>query len=263
MCVLFLFSACKSLNKLTKKKGIKIEGNFTDCNGDSVRMYELDGIMLQPMKAYPMETSFDKHAFSIELQKVPQGFYFFGVNPQDVKPVILGGESSIKLEGSCKTFQNAYSTEKGINNDFNLVLNRLLKFQQDMSTINNGLRSAYSRGANTDELYTQMEELDKEKIHFIDSLEKKNLYLYRIAALRTYLSFQHNGTGYDTEADYFASEFFKYVDFADPSYDRIPLLQESIQTYAQNLAAVGLTTSVQQEHIEKNLDSSKTEKQCS
>jgi thiol-disulfide isomerase/thioredoxin len=247
-----LLFACKPAAKLAGGKSIRLSGALTDCGTDSIRLFRIDGVTLRPLYAtWPQEKD-GKQEFEFRIPgKIPQGFYFIGSQPQSARPVILGSEKELRVEGSCTDMRTATILNSPINADFNSLMQRYEGILQNHYQLNRQYQQAMQTQSPTVELDAQMRLIDSLKVHLLDSLEKKNPYLYRVGALRTYLSYQVHGEGYPDEPSYFASEFFKFTDFTNPVYDLVPYVSETVRLYANTMASIGLSSAQQQEAIGK------------
>ncbi|MBE2208313.1 MAG: TlpA family protein disulfide reductase [Saprospiraceae bacterium] len=106
----------------------------------------------------------------------------------------------------------------------------------------------------TQQVTAQMKALDDQKLQLLDSLQRTQPYLAKIAALNTYLSWPNSQAGYSNEIEYFAKAFFKYADFKDEGYEGLPWVFEAFQGYASTLVNVGLDDATQKVYFEQMLE---------
>ncbi|HHM20572.1 MAG TPA: TlpA family protein disulfide reductase [Bacteroidetes bacterium] len=96
----------------------------------------------------------------------------------------------------------------------------------------------------------KLKKLDDERLALIDSLEKTNPYLAKVAKLNTYLSYHNHGSADLTEIEYFGKKYFQLADWTDPDYEYLPWVFEGISGWVQTLAGIGLSTTEQQKFID-------------
>jgi peroxiredoxin len=219
---------------------------------DSLFLFEFNGVLFKKLKAAPTT---DWQTYSFKVPATGSRFYYVGLSEQNMKPIILGSEEKVTLNGSCPAFQGSSMPDSKLNLGYEDVKNVINQYKNEFSNHLRQLQIFQSQD-NVDAvngIVQQLGALDTKKLNFLDSLKKTNPYLSKVAALNTYLSYQNHGTGDMTEIEYFAKNYFQLVDWKDPDYTYMPWVYESIKGYVQTLLAVGLTDSQQQRFVDELL----------
>jgi len=215
---------------------ISIEGEFTNCDSDSLTFYGVDGTLLKPLTVIPLTPNAGTFTFNLSFDKLPEGMYIIGKTPpQSPKSFLIHAGTQIKLTGNCNDIQSATIWQSPLNNEWSEIQQMLKKIQVDTRQ----LTQAYYR-ASDDQLGTitqQLSENDQQQLRLLDSLRKSNSLLASLAAPYIYLSYANNGEKYKDELDYFAQSFFAQTNLADPVYNRVPTLFQAFQNYAYTLGA--------------------------
>jgi peroxiredoxin len=221
------------------QKTIRVECRFNACPRNP-QLFQFNGFHFEPILAF--EVAADNHyTLRIPALSEPQLFYI-GIDENTLRPLLLGTEDGVALEGECGAPQRATLRNSPLNDDYERLKNRIQHFRG----VQNRQLNAYRLAGNDEErlqaLVAEMAELDQEKINFLDSLRRVNTFFAKIAALNTYLSyFNHNRDHYANEIEYFANEYFRHADFEDPTYERLPWVFETFRAYAMTISNVGLT----------------------
>ncbi|MCB0580356.1 MAG: TlpA family protein disulfide reductase [Phaeodactylibacter sp.] len=105
-------------------------------------------------------------------------------------------------------------------------------------------------GEGQDKVTAQLKALDEEKLALLEAMEKKDPLLGKVAAINTLLSYQNNGAGYENEIDYFANEYFHFVDFKDPAFQYLPWTFEGFRSYTTTIISVGLPEDQQRAYLD-------------
>jgi peroxiredoxin len=217
--------------------------------GKVLTMFKFDGAGFKP---YNGATGKDGK-FVFNVPKSEPSFYYIGTQTKDLLPVILGTEESIVITGNCKAMRVAKVEGSALNSDYQAL--KVLMNEHKKKT--GGLVKQYRAYQNNELMFNrvlaEMKQLDNEKQQLLDSLKQANPFLSKIAALNTYLSYQHNGEGYDNEIDYFAKVFFKHVDFKEDVYNRLPWVFETFQGYTNTLSSLNLPAELHKQYIDQTL----------
>lgn len=225
---------------------IQLSGEFGNCNPqDSLRIYGYSGTTLVQLAATPLTLTEGKYTFNININGLEKGFYFVGMSPQNIVPLILGEETPIHLIGDCKAFNTNLSISGSADNkawnELNQRINRM--------TQNTNQYLQYFRSFPIDQvdatIQKKLQELDKEKAVLLDSLNKANPFLGNIVGLKTYLSFQFNHLPQEEEPEYFARTFFGHCNLKNKDFERIHFVMEQAQQYANTLTMLGMSAEEQ------------------
>jgi peroxiredoxin len=237
-CLLSLF--CWVSTQAQSDSTILINGQLSPCAKDTLYFFVLDGISLIPQGPIPLTPQGEGRAFTAQLPRLPQGFYLVGDGTAaGTKSLILGDEPVVTIQGSCATLNQAAAVSPA-NRLLAVAMQKVEQHNQRFQGLIGQLGRAQRTGQGIEAIHQQMGQLDQEKIALLDTLKLENPFVAKTVALRTYLSYPNHGTGYPSEADYFANQYFQFVDWADNAYDRIPLVHEAVKQYATTLAQVGM-----------------------
>lgn len=207
---------------------------------DSLTAFQFDGMGLKKiMTVYPEKD----RTFRMQVPKSDSPvFYYIGTDDQKLKIVLLGTEESVTLTGPCYDVRKS-STDSPLNIAYDGALSRANQFKIDMGNIINEYRTVYQDEQKRKEVEQKMAVVDKRKTDYLDSLKKANVWIGKIVALDTYLSYQNrpDKAKYKDEIDYFAKEYFHYADLKDPVYNNIPVLFDMFRSYTEVMCMVGLS----------------------
>lgn len=234
------------------QKVVNLSGLLERCVAtDSIRIYGFLGNSLQQLAVTPLQQQGEKSAFSVNINGLEKGFYFLGVSPSSVAPLILGDEPSVMIEANCRQFnQNLKISGSAINKEYNDINQKMNALSNEAGMYFMQLRNQ-PPGTENPTVNEMLKKLDIEKMRILDSLNKSNPYLAKLAALRIYKSYQNYKKPNEDEANYFGRAYFEFVDFKDPVYEKTPAVFEVVQQYAATLGQVGLSAEDQQQYADK------------
>lgn len=224
-----------------------IKGTLTNDypEADSIHILEHDGIALVKIKTVALEENVKGVNFKFEFKKLEQGFYFLGVDPNNVKSLILGKDREVIVSGSCKNLPTAIVSSP-MNNQFLAVYKQVQGLDALFNEQINAIRGAKGNAEIIKVAEAEMAKIDANRKKVLNETTVKNPFLGNFVSLYTYLSFQNNKKAYKNEIEYFGNEFFAFVNFADPHYNRIPFLYDKVRQYTQTLTQVNQPNPVQE-----------------
>ncbi len=232
---------------------VVLQCNLQSCERiDSLYLFEFNGVNFTKVMAAPT-SDWQHYQFDIPLER-PR-FYYVGPAPSNLKPIILGFEEKVSLRGSCAQMQSASLTDSDLNRRYEQLKQTIAEHKNRLT---NYLRQyQLANGQDNVEMANQailaMRELDLERQHLIDSLQKVHPFLAKIAALNTYLSYHNHGTADESELEYFATKAFQLVNWNDPDFDYNPWVYEAVRDYAQTLASINLPVNTQKHYLDLQL----------
>ncbi len=248
---LFLLSMLAFAFTLPAQTNVVLRCEMSNCGG-SLALYEFDGFGFRQLQRLSAQGETQVYEFKVPAS-TPR-FYYVGPLVEDLRPIVLGEEKQVGLKGSCSQMRFAEISGSKINQDYEFT-------RQKMDVLNNRsgqlLRSfAYAENDEQRQSFTnELKSLDADKIVFLDSLRKANLFLGRVASLNTYISFQNNNNGkHNSEVEYFANEYFSFADFSDPGYNHLPWVYEAFSNYAQTLSGINLPDEMVANFLQASLD---------
>jgi thiol-disulfide isomerase/thioredoxin len=224
--------------------------NLNSCDKvDSIFLFEFNGINFKKIQAAPTQ---DWQTYQFKMPATGPRFYYVGQATDNLKPLILGTEKDVKLNGTCRSFQGARLANSDLNKSYEALKAVLNKYKNEFGQSLQQFQAANAQNnidlANS--IVRKLGKMDDERLHLIDSLKKESPYLAKIAALNTYLSYQNHGSGDYTEIEYFATHYFHLVDWKDPGLHYMPWVYEGLKGFAQTLASVNMPDAKQKHYLD-------------
>ncbi len=216
---------------------------------DKLHIYEFNGVVFKKINSAPTE---DSETYQFKMPATSPRFYYVGLDGNNTKPIILGTEEEVILNGSCTKFQAASLTKSNLNREYAGIKSLLDKYKSEFGQLMQQMQAS-QRSDNIDasnQAILKLRDLDNKRLALIDSLEKTSPYLAKVVRLNTYLSYQNHGSADLSEIEYFAKEYFHLADWADPDYNYMPWVFEGISGWVQTLASVRLPQGLQKNYID-------------
>jgi hypothetical protein len=140
----FLYTACNNNKSVSSKlpKSIQLEVRILDTLSelDTLRLYAWSAIQAEEINKVAFKsTGFGKTAV-FSLGSTPSGMYYVGTSLSDLKPILMGTESSILLETNNSSISNLVTKVS----DLNIALDQLMERIQNQNQVYMGLVTAYS-----------------------------------------------------------------------------------------------------------------------
>jgi thiol-disulfide isomerase/thioredoxin len=241
-CLLAL--ACNDSKKTTTKlpQSITLEVKISDTTNmsDSLRLFAWRSIQAEQVVVKAVTKTGAGFACTFELGQIPRGMYYVGASLRDLKPILLGTEKALILEGKTSNFSELKIVNSPLNKEYNQLMKRIQAYNETFMTLMTDNKNAQGDKETLDKIKKRMAKEDAEKVTLLDSLRQKNSELARIMAFNTFQSYQNNRKEGQVEGAYFAASFFDYVNFEDSVYARLPFYYENVKNYATALSTVGL-----------------------
>jgi|APTNR8051073442_1049403.scaffolds.fasta_scaffold02255_12 peroxiredoxin len=219
---------------LAAQKTVKVTLQMQHCATEP-RLYTFDGAAFREIQV----AGGGQGHYSFTVPAGEPRFYYVGADANNHTPVILGSEESVNLQGDCNNPRNISVFNSTLNQQYAELKMEFGRLNTLAQRANMSYRSAMGNPTAMQQAVATMAEADQGRQHLLDSLRRHHPFLGRIAALNTYLSFPNNGQGrYPSELEYFAAEYFRFVDWKDEAYNHLPWVFESFKSYASTLADV-------------------------
>jgi len=242
--ILLLGALTLPLNAQDQNKTISLEAKLV-CKGiDSLSLYEFDGLSMTTVAKAA------KNAEGVFVFQLPEGepkFYYVGTTPQQRRPIILGSEKKVALEGNCLDMRGAQIIDSELNVGYNKLMNKVRKWQRDMKTVGRQYARAMADPEKRKPLDAQLAKIDEDKRVVLKNLKETTPFLAKIAALENYRSFQNNPGKYKNDLEHYVNEYFRQANLQDPQYNNIPYMFEAWKTYTTTLVSTGLDNQTVQE----------------
>jgi len=230
-------------------KKVKLSVELRDCTvTDSLFLYQFEGFGFS--KVYTATKKGE--LFEFKLPQTDAQFYYLGKELSKLKPIILGSESDVKIKGTCDDLSKVIVGSK-INKDYDELKEKIGQMKMKTAKKMQELQNAKSdEGAQRMAIF-ELSEVDDKRMDLLNEYKAKNPLFAEVVAANTYLSFQNNGGDYYSEIDYFANEFFQFVDFKNPYHNTNPWIYEGFKEYALTLSSVSMEKELHQSYIDDAL----------
>ncbi len=242
--------ACNDSKKTTTKlpQSITLEVKVSDTTNvvDSLRLFAWKSIQAEQVAVNAVTKTNAGFGCTFELGKLPRGMYYVGSSLRDLKPVLLGTEKSLLLEGETSKLSAMKVVNSPLNKEYDQLMKRIQVYNETFMTLMTDYKNSQGDKATLEKVKKKMAKEDTEKLALLDSLRQKNSELARIMAFNTFQSYQNNRKEGQVEGAYFAESFFDYVDLEDSVYARLPFYYENVKNYATALSTIGLKSPAQQ-----------------
>ena len=250
--------AAFSFKDVTPKQ-ITVTCKLTECSVDSMSLFLFTGMTFKKVFVAKKEVE-GKFTFKLPKTAAPK-FYYLGYDENMVKPILIGSESDVLIEGSCQNIKSA-AVKSNEFMQLNQVMNRVTADKNEFGGYINEMRNVYNDTSAMGGIRRKMLSLDNRRLSYLDSLKKSNPFLHKIAALNTYISYQPTNQKYADELSYFINEYIGQADFKDPIYNEIPQVFDQFSDFTQNLGGIGLPEEMQKTALDNYLSKMTEGSQC-
>lgn len=231
--------------KTSNKVNVVVQIYGRPTNADSIGVFEFSGLGAKMIKRGGLRAS--DSAYVVELPAGKPRIIGIGYNNGQLMRLVVGEEPEIKA------FANFQYMELGRSSSpMNMAYFSTIRKTEEFKTRTEELRGKYFTAPNVS---TSLEgkaavkniaALQKEKQHFVDSLKTANPMLGRIAALMIAPEYLHEQPVKKTEADFYAKDYFRFVNFADPAYDGLPEIAKAFDNLVRQLQTLSMAAEKQQ-----------------
>ena len=216
---------------LSAQRDVTLTAQLGDCP-QAPQVYRFTGFGFEPLR--PLELQ-DDGSYRVTLSVDEPVFRYLGTDPSAAVPIILGGEDSLTVSGSCVALREATLGGSAINaayvelkQEFESLNERYTTLIQDIQVIEDERVNREGKEA--------MRQLDEEKRNLVARMAVEYPLLARVASLNTYLSFYSaDQEQYTSEVDHYAQTYFQFVDFSDPGYDDLSWTFEGSRGFTTTL----------------------------
>lgn len=238
--VLLSFLFCLSLT--AQQDSVRLQCSLKNCAGD-LYLYTFNGFGFEEVgHAVARGESLVEFAVPKTLPR----FYYIGTSPTQTKPLLLGNEPLVKVEGPCNPIRATQIMQSPLNQQYLQLRGELAKLTRAHNVQIRELSKAYRAqdGETIEAAVTELQQIDLKKADLLDSIRREDAFLYSIAALNTMLSYQNNKGKYDNEVEYYGNEYFRFIDLNNPALTGNSMVYEAFRNYATTLSSVGLPADV-------------------
>lgn len=238
--VLF-FSNCKTPKETTQQviknnKQVTLICEMEGCTkGAPLFLYKFDGYTFLITQTAKPDSN---NTFTFKIPASKHQFYFLGANEKQRKPIILGEEKSITLQGRCNNMRKSAFANSPINTDYELAINQIRAYQAAARSLNRKFSRTAPGSAEQIKSANELKKNDDSQLKLLKEMTAKYPFVGKIIATKTYRSFANNKGDYENEVQYYLEETFAHLDLKDPSLDRMPALFETFRDYTTTLVAI-------------------------
>lgn len=239
---IFIFSNCKTQQKtaqqVIKKKNdhVTFVCELSDCKkGAPLYLYHFDGYNFSILKTAMADSN---NIFTFRVPASEHQFYFVGAQQGKTKPIILGTEETLTMQGRCSNIRKSEFVDSELNTDYEMAIKQIRGYQTTAKNLNRQLAQSAKTPASQAKISKQLKANDDAQLALFNSLKEKHPFVAKIVATKIYLSFPNNKGSYANEVDYYVNEVFTHLDLKDPDMDRMPALFETFRDYTTTLAAI-------------------------
>jgi len=240
--IIFLFSICKAQQKTVEQviektnEHVTFNCKLSDCKKDTpLYLYRFDGYSFSILKTAMPDSN---NVFTFILPTSENQFYFVGAQQGKTKPVILGREKNLTMQGRCSNIRKSEFTNSPINSDYEIAINQVRGYQAKAKNLNRQLAQAARNPSAQTEIISKLKLNDNAQTEMYNRMRAKHPFVGKIVATKIYLSFPNNKGAYPNEVEYYVNEYFTHLDLKDPDMDRMPALFETFRDYTATLNAV-------------------------
>jgi len=230
---------------------IQIKGTLVGCTEvDAIYLYQWYGVNMRQLHMTTLTEKKGVYSFTFKLANIPEGFYAIGTSPDDTKPLILGTEAKITMSGNCESVKAMKVESSPVNDYYQNLMKENSNINNEFMRLLKQMRAAMRNPPLKMKLDSQFAVLDTRRIDLYEQSKSTAPFLGKSQGLVTYLSFANNQGEYKSEGEYFANEYFKYVDFSDEALQYTPALFQQMQSYAVTLAQIGFDPAKQSAYVD-------------
>ncbi len=256
--IIILVFLLPSMAFLHAQNQVTLKAQLDNCSSaDSFVLYKSEGFFRQMISVAKADAN-GHFSFKVPASATPQ-FYHVGLNidGEKIKPILLGTEKEVLLTGGCYNMLNTVA--KGtLNEAYDDARRKMGYLKIDANKASQNLQLNYQDANLRSQFEQQIIQNDKNKRALLDSLKKANPLVAKILALDTYTSFLgvEKKDKFKGEVDYFATQYFQYVDWKDAAYNNLTTVFDMFRSYAQVIAMpqLGLTKEQQKAYFDAQLD---------
>lgn len=241
LLVLF-FSNCKTQQKTVQQvvektnEHVTLTCELSDCKkGTPLYLYHFDGYKFAISKTAMADSN---NVFTFRIPASENQFYFVGAQQGKTKPVILGTEETLTMQGRCSNIRKSEFVDSELNTDYEMAIKQIRGYQSKAKNLNRQFAQAASKPADQVEIAKQLKANDDAQIALLTSMKTKHPFIGKIVATKMYLSFPNNKGSYANEVEYYVNKFFTHLDLKDPDLNRMPALFETFRDYTTTLVAI-------------------------
>lgn len=153
-----------------------------------IHLLEHDGIALTKIETVPLQENAGNVTFQFELENIEIGFYFIGIDPNNVKYLILGPENEVVITGNCSNLSSAIVTSP-LNTEFINIYRQVQGIDGRFNKEVNAIRNARGNATLIQKAEAEMAKIDADRKKLLNETTVKNAFLGNFVGLYIYYSY--------------------------------------------------------------------------
>ncbi|WP_420459334.1 TlpA family protein disulfide reductase [Neolewinella sp.] len=229
--LLLLLCCTLSGVSLSAQREVTLTARLGDCP-KAPQLYRFTGFGFEPLRPLVLQ---DDGSYRATLTVDEPVFRYLGTDPSTAVPIILGGEDSLTISGSCGALRQSVVSGSTINTAYVALKQEFDAFNERYTTLIQDIQVIEDERVNR-EGEEAMRQLDEEKRDLVARMAVEYPLLGRVASMNTYLSFYSANQGqYASEVDHYVRTYFQFVDFTDPGYNDLSWTFEGSRGFTATL----------------------------
>ncbi len=218
---------------------ISISGNLDGCTSDSMRIWEVKGIQMEPLAAAKLEQKDGKASFKLSVKFPHPGFYLIGDDLKRTVNVLLDKGGEFTLNGSCMN-PKGYKLEGSTSNkDYAALQDRVNQHNTKLQGLYQNLQLfSQSDPAQIPKIQGDIQNLNTGHFAWLDSLEAQGNLMSKVASVYNFKPFMSDASHseFPNELEYFRGRFFGNLDLSDSVVASFPQIFDKARAYSATLA---------------------------
>lgn len=223
-------------------QNVTFKGRILGCpEGTKVYVYELNGLAGRILTQGTLVAgTTDTYEFSLPSSE-PK-FYGLGLDPENVKHIILGKESGFTVWGNCEKMPYARTVGSETNGKLESIVKDIRTADEAMLNYRTEMTTAKAMGQDGAAWLTRIAETDASKQAALAKAKSLGEPYATVAALTAHLSYEKNNNGAESEAAYLSRVFFKDVNLTKKELNGVPQLYNAFKAYAEEAGKAELNS---------------------
>jgi peroxiredoxin len=224
-----------------------VQGDISNFTGDSIRIYEVMGVRINPIAAAKVDVKDNKATFNLSHKLGHTGFYLIGDDPRRSMNVVLGGGGEVQLTGDWTNPQGCKLAGGVLNDQYAALQQRVSNHNQQLQGLYQNLQLfAQSDPMQVTRIQGDISNLNNSHFKWLDSLEAKKDFMGKVASIYNFKPFMSDPSHskYGNELTYFKDAFFANLDFKDAEMANMPQLYDKARAYASTLVGASVPRDV-------------------
>ncbi len=170
-------------------------------------------------------------------------------------PILLDGEESFRVSGSCRAMGGAEIEGSAVNTRYRELKAEMVADAKEAQRLGQQLGGTPVDAPGRDAIRAELQRNDSSRLAKLEALDEGGeAFFAAMLAANLYTSFANTDKGYGDELTYFMNERFQYADFSKAAFANNPWVFESFRDYTGTLLTVNLPGEALTETLNGQLD---------